>query len=340
MEPTPLRTAAALASCSLLVLLAPLLAPYLSPAPASAPSLSLTGALHPGPTALEAALVRTWREAAARARARLEAALASPPPLAPSPGSAFADVLEAAPLQPFLSHFGSDSDVTGERAIAFAPQLRARRGGLIAYGAGIATDGRFEHSLASSLGCEVHGFDCTLSRVELAAARARYNFTLHGVCVGAPGAIGGDYTRGQSGLRFLPLQRIRQTLGHAAAPLDVLKMDIEGGEWALLESEVLAPGLRPQALPRQLLFELHTEGANAAYVAPSLVQGKGRAQVAALFLRLLDVGFHVVTKVVNPGDDKCADFVLVREAPSAEAEEGKGDAEGGRWGGAYSPWDE
>ena len=339
MEPTPLRTAAALTSCSLLVLLAPLLAPYLSPA-ASAPSLSLTGALHPGPTALEAALVRTWRDAGARARARLEAALALPSPPTPSTGSAFADVLEDAPLQPFLSHFASDSDVTGERAIAFAPQLRARRGDCLAYGIGIATDGRFEHSLASGLGCEVHGFDCTLRSQELAAARARYNFTLHGVCVGTPGAIGGDYTRGQSGLRFLPLQRIRQALGHAAAPLDVLKMDIEGGEWALLESEVLAPGLRPEALPRQLLFELHTEGANAAYVAPALVKGKGRAQVAALFLRLLDLGFHVVEKVVNPGDDKCADFVLVREAPSAGAEGRKGTPERGRWGGAYSPWDE
>ena len=181
MEPTPLRTAAALTSCSLLVLLVPLLAPYLSPAPASAPSLSLTGALHPGPTALEAALVRTWRDAGARARARLEAALALPSPPTPSTGSAFADVLEDAPLQPFLSHFASDSDVTGERAIAFAPQLRARRGDCLAYGIGIATDGRFEHSLASSLGCEVHGFDCTLRGQELAAARARYNFTLHGV---------------------------------------------------------------------------------------------------------------------------------------------------------------
>ena len=123
-------------------------------------------------------------------------------------------------------------------AVAFAPLLQAR--GCLMYGAGIATDGKFEDFVASEVGCEVHGFDCTLTGSELAAARARYNFTIHSVCIGRlTNAIGGDYVRGKVGLQFVGLADAKRELGHGGRVLDVLKFDIEGGEWGLLESEVL-----------------------------------------------------------------------------------------------------
>ena len=322
-----LSCAAVLSLLSLLLLVAPLL--LVSPR-------QPLGELVLKPTLLEQALLDEWQSALAAQRTRLEAALAHP--LRPSPatfGAAFADVEVDLQLPPSLLEIsGYDADITGQRAVAFAPLLQAR--GCLMYGAGIATDGKFEDFVASQIGCEVHGFDCTLTGSELAAARARYNFTIHSVCIGRlTNAIGGDYVRGKVGLQFVGLADAKRELGHGGRVLDVLKFDIEGGEWGLLESEVLLPGIPDSQLPKQLMFELHTEGANTAFVNPQAVKGKGRREVAALFLKLLSRGFRVASKIVNGGDDKCADFILVREPPSAEQ---VGVASRHR-GSTHSPWD-
>jgi hypothetical protein len=315
----------------LLLSLLLLCVPYLVPAPTG----SLLSTAHLVPTALESALLEVWRARASAQRARLEAALAQPAS-ALAAGSPFEDVTADLPLpQPFLAQPRSDSDVTGVRSIPFAPQLSALGGGCTMFAAGIATDGGFEEHVASALGCTVHAFDCTLTPGELAAARARYSFTIHRLCLGAGTKVGAAYARGQA-LKFQPLAAAKAALG--VRSLDILKFDIEGGEWGLLASAVLAA--REQDLPSQLMFELHTQGANAGYVAPEAVQGKGREQVNRLFLQLLQLGYHVIEKVVNPGDDRCADFVLVRSPPRPHTTAGAsgGGAEGSS--GRFSPWDE
>jgi hypothetical protein len=65
-------------------------------------------------------------------------------------------------------------------------------------------------------------------------------------------------------------------------PLDILKIDIEGGEWRVLGEEILNTSIPVHHLPWILVFELHTEGSNAVYVAPEAVAGMGRRQVKAL----------------------------------------------------------
>ena len=52
------------------------------------------------------------------------------------------------------------------------------------------------------------------------------------------------------------LATLRAALGHAARPLDVLKIDIEGGEWAALP-ELLAECERA-VVAHQILVELHS----------------------------------------------------------------------------------
>merc|ERR1719188_1953828 len=94
-------------------------------------------------------------------------------------------------------------------------------------------------------------------------------------------------------------------LGHDL--VDVLKFDIEGFEWKLFQSEIF--GLK--SLPRQLAFELHTQGSKPIAVPPHLVQGKDFVEVNGLFLALHDVGYRVVSKEMNIYDDKCAEFVLI-----------------------------
>merc|ERR1711920_1173488 len=125
---------------------------------------------------------------------------------------------------------------------------------------------------------------------------------------------GNNYLRGRSadGLSFRTMSETMRLLGHDS--VDVLKFDIEGFEWKLFESEIL--GLK--TLPRQLAFELHTEGSKPIAVPPHLVQGRGYMEVNRLFLALHDAGYRVVSKEMNEVDEKCAEFVLANvNEPSA-----------------------
>ena len=105
---------------------------------------------------------------------------------------------------------------------------------------------------------------------------------------------------------FKSLEQIKGELRHSR--IDILKMDIEGFEWRVLQSLL---ELSDRDLPTQILFELHTEGASPTYVPPSLVRGQTRREVVQLFLNLFDRGYRVVFKQLNVGDHRCADFTLI-----------------------------
>ena len=91
--------------------------------------------------------------------------------------------------------------------------------------------------------------------------------------------------------------------------IDLLKFDIEGYEWRLLEEEILSKG---GLLPKQLMFEVHLQGSNWRAVPPSVVQGRNADALYTLFRRLFDSGYRVIHKQVNPGDKFCCDFTLIR----------------------------
>merc|ERR1711972_303149 len=121
-------------------------------------------------------------------------------------------------------------------------------------GMGIAWESNFEQQMARE-GCETHAFDCTVDPASPVVAGK--SFTFHNWCIGKEG-----------GVQFKKLSETMRLLGHDS--VDVLKFDIEGFEWKLFEGEIL--GLK--SLPRQLAFELHTEGSKPIAVPPHLVQGR------------------------------------------------------------------
>lgn len=65
-------------------------------------------------------------------------------------------------------------------------------------------------------------------------------------------------------------------------------------------------------LPGQLLFELHTEGANSKYVPPSIVKWYGRREVTQLVYDLYLRGYRVTNIELNEGDLGCAEISLIR----------------------------
>ena len=64
-------------------------------------------------------------------------------------------------------------------------------------------------------------------------------------------------------------------------------------------------------LPKQLLFELHAEHAHPQAVPVSVVRGKNKTAVQALFLGLHDLGYRLISKEVNHGDCACAEFSML-----------------------------
>lgn len=107
-------------------------------------------------------------------------------------------------------------------------------------------------------------------------------------------------------LTFKSLPQVMKELGHTQ--IDLLKFDIEGSEWELFETQVLNANM---ALPRQLSFELHAEGASKHFIPKELVRGKNRTVVNKLFLKLFDLGYRVLQMEYNIGNYNCAEFSMV-----------------------------
>lgn len=181
-------------------------------------------------------------------------------------------------------------------------------GTCVVYGFGLASTVEWELHMAKTHGCEVHGFDCTSNLEDLARAAAG-KVSLHPWCVGKERAFENNYysKHAHNALTFFSLREIMHKLGHRK--VDVLKFDIEGFEWELFHSEILPPQV-PK--PNQLLFELHTQGANPQYVPRGVVQGKTGAQVDQLVLQLFQLGYRIFDIDINPGDKYCAEFGMLR----------------------------
>lgn len=109
---------------------------------------------------------------------------------------------------------------------------------------------------------------------------------------------------------FEPLNMVLKDRGHMH--LDMLKIDIEGGEWPLFEEQILNANNSGGILPNQISFELHTKFGNMEFVSQALAGAKGRRAVNLLFMKLWKLGYRVVSKELNRGDAGCAEFVVAR----------------------------
>ncbi len=167
----------------------------------------------------------------------------------------------------------------------------------VIYGLGVADDISFEAGMAQY--GSVFAFDCTSPRFVESKAKA-HNVTFRRWCIGREGPLSAHYVAAarlsSTNFTFKSLMAVKKELGHDV--IDVLKFDIEGYEWMLLETEILSAAGR-DALPMQLMFELHIAGSSPKHVPERLVGSKGRAAVLDLFRRLFALGYRLVGKSVN-----------------------------------------
>jgi len=219
----------------------------------------------------------------------------------------FDDIIVSLPFTPpIISHGYGDKAVLNPTIYS----MPGNKNSCLVYGIGLYNETRFEILMAQY--CEVHAFDCTTSENDPAVLNQPFAF--HQICIGTPTLITEGTTQnilhnphpGQP-LIFKSYSDIMKDLNHTK--VDLLKFDIEGSEWELLEH--ILQHNAPENAPRQLVFELHTQGAVPAWVPPQTIVGKNRIAVNNIFLRLHDFGYRVLHKQVNPGDRFCADFTLL-----------------------------
>jgi ribosomal protein L25 (general stress protein Ctc) len=236
--------------------------------------------------------------------------------------SKFSDVLIAYPVEPSTSLQVFAKFIVGKSL------LQTMKAGFILYGAGIAQEPEFEEEIAGSYGISVHGFDCTIP----ANTVLKNNVSFHHWCIGSnpsvlslnanPNSVADSvgrentfennvYSQRSQNKTFLfkTLSETKLLLKHSH--IHILKMDIEGYEWKILQDHIINHP-KSDDLPDQILVELHTNGANKEAVPSHLTEGKMRQQVNELVLGLWKRGYRCVFKLVNPVDRHCADFTFLR----------------------------
>ena len=151
----------------------------------------------------------------------------------------------------------------------------------VVYSIGSNGEVTFEEALLSATQCEVHTFDHTLSEPAQAVVRAVPGLHFHRVGLGVR-------QTGEEGQvpRVLPLEQLMENLKHAW--VDVLKVDVEGAEWDILQDFYSAGNA---SLPvTQLLIELHTSNPADGSMLPTVVR---------VFQLLLDDGYRVFSVEPN-----------------------------------------
>jgi FkbM family methyltransferase len=172
----------------------------------------------------------------------------------------------------------------------------------VVYGVGAAEEISFEEEMASKFGCEVHVFDPSptskraFGALEKGKKLGKGSLTFHAWGLGPvsddPAQAMKLVLEGQL-CEVKTLSDMAKALGHAK--IDVLKMDIEGGEYSVLK-ELLKDGALKQLQIKQVQIEFH---------------GKDFDKLVNAIEALADAGFLMYRKELNPYDPEwCAEYAF------------------------------
>lgn len=168
----------------------------------------------------------------------------------------------------------------------------------VIYSVGSYGDFKFEDAMVAATQCEIFSFDCFVPPERVPTfLHPRIHF--EPVCVGADSADG----------RFQSLSTLTRQRGHAS--LSLLKFDVEGAEFGLLEHVHATAMARFSSsyayLPSQLSFEVHLHQMDSDPL-------KRAAGLVEYFQRLLDLGYVPVSRELNSLCPHCEEFVFLRLA--------------------------
>lgn len=190
-----------------------------------------------------------------------------------------------------LKRWGSSGD--GGKWLCGIEKLKK---GCVIYSLGSANVYDFEEAMLESTPCSIHTFDCT---VDGHSVSRRHTF--HKLCIGKA-------EKAKEDPMFITYEQAIEE--NSMSQVDVLKMDIEGGEF-----DVFSGWRETNAnLPLQVSFELHYAD---LFAIQSGVGSWGREQLSSLqltvlFAHITNLGYAIVSKEDNPACPHCSEFTLLR----------------------------
>ncbi len=217
----------------------------------------------------------------------------------------FADVRTALLLHDDMVHL-SDGRGHLEKYFVGPMSIASRGADFILYSAGTGGEANFEEYMSRTLNVSVFAFDCTDVKKS-----GWTTFQFYPWCIGPTKDLANIvYTKNKETTEFIfkPLAKIKEELKHTS--VGMFKFDIEGCEWDILQTDIVEG--KDNDLPEQLLFELHTEGANPHYVPAKIVAGKRRREVVKLLYDLYHRNYRIVHYELNAGDKHCMELSLLR----------------------------
>jgi len=185
----------------------------------------------------------------------------------------------------------------------------------VVYSFGVGDETSFDHEMAAVFGAEVHMFDPSPSvtrrfeSYQAGKAQGPGRVFFHALGLGPVSSVkGSEWTLTIEGkpCAAKSFTDIAKSLGHTH--VDILKIDIEGGEFAAMQ-QMLAEKSLAALQVQQILIEFHLWSDEAFDQFVQIVQG------------LKDQGYLLFRKELNPTDaSRCAEFAFVWVAsPSSSA---------------------
>jgi hypothetical protein len=171
------------------------------------------------------------------------------------------------------------------------------------YSLGSNNNFEFEESILSETRCTVHTFDCTSSPPQKKNVRLHY----HEICLGEysplqnyiyPKTEKVNHNRSEPQRTYLKFDQILKMKNHTR--LDVLKMDIEGGEYSVF-TDILGNFSRSD-LPYQISFESHFWNHDIYHAILHI----------SLFSQLWRSGYRLLQHELNEGDQSCTEWTFIR----------------------------
>ena len=107
-------------------------------------------------------------------------------------------------------------------------------------------------------------------------------------------------------------QQITEELGHKTVHL--LKMDIEGFEWPVLNNFFQLSLAASKSLPMQIIMEVHTKTTFSLLAPCPNFDFKSIDDLAQLHANLLQLGYFVAINEPNPYCPHCTELTLLRIA--------------------------
>ena len=177
----------------------------------------------------------------------------------------------------------------------FLCALKTLRAPCVIYSLGSHLEFDFEDQMVAHTPCEIHTFDCTVDISKLPALPSRVHF--HHLCLGEDGV---------PDARYRSFGNLTTSLGHSEVAL--LKMDIEGYEFQVVDALIRGAATSSSRLPAQISFELHFEP-----VWMDVKLGDFSVGELALFWRqLADMGYAPISRENNKWCRFCTEFTVVR----------------------------